>query len=151
MKPYLADINVLFALLLSEHEHHQLVLTWYDHLSAGELVLCRMVHLGLIRLLGNAAILGKRALSAADAWALIEDLMEDERMEFASEPASLNIVLPKLFKYSVPTTKLVGDAYLAAFSIAAQLRFATLDQGFKQFKEVDLELLRPWASGPEEA
>lgn len=143
MKPCLADANILFCLLLSEHEHHQPVLRWFDDLPAGQLLLCRVVHLTLIRLLGNSAILGKRALSASAAWTLIEELMEDERMEFAPEPALLATVLPKLFRYPVPTNNLVGDAYLAAFSIAAQLRLATLDHGFKQFKEVDLELLVP--------
>ena len=143
MKPCLADANILLPLLLSEHEHHEPVLRWFDHLSAGQVHLCRVVHLTLIRLLGNPAILGKRALSASAAWTLIDELMEDERMEFAPEPSSLALVLPKLFRYSVPTNKLVGDAYLAAFAIAAQLRLATLDQGFQQFKEVDLELLSP--------
>jgi hypothetical protein len=46
-------------------------------------------------------------------------------------------------RYSVPANKLVGDAYLAAFSIAAQMRLATIDKGFEQFRGVDLQLLAP--------
>jgi predicted nucleic acid-binding protein len=69
-------------------------------------------------------------------------LLEDERLEFQPEPASLDSVLPRLLNYRVPTNKLVSDAYLAAFSIGSELRLVTFDRGFKQFREVDLELLQ---------
>lgn len=62
-------------------------------------------------------------------------------MEFATEPVLLDVVFPKLLRYRVPTGKLVGDAYLAAFSIAGQMRLTTIDKGFGQFREVDLQLL----------
>jgi len=39
---------------------------------------------------------------------LIDQLMEDERLGFASEPALVNTVLPRLLEYSVPTGNLVG-------------------------------------------
>jgi predicted nucleic acid-binding protein len=94
--------------------------------------------LALIRLLGNRSVMGKYAVSASAAWALIEELMEDERLEFAAEPALIEAALPKLLRYAVPTNKLVGDAYLAAFSIAGQMRLATIDRGFEQFRDVDL-------------
>jgi hypothetical protein len=42
---------------------------------------------------------------------------------------------------SVPTGKLIGDAYLAAFSIAGARRMVTLDRGFRQFKSLDVEVL----------
>jgi toxin-antitoxin system PIN domain toxin len=143
MKPCLADVNVLLPLLVRHHEHHELVLRWFDGLTAGEAVLCRFVQLALVRLLGNRTVMREYVISASAAWDLIAELLEDERMEFASEPALLDAVLPKLLRYPAPTGKLVGDAYLAAFSIAGQMRLATVDKGFGQFRGVDLELLAP--------
>jgi toxin-antitoxin system PIN domain toxin len=143
MKRCLADVNVLLPLLVRHHEHHELASRWFDGLAAGEAVLCRFVQLALVRLLGNRTVMGKYAVSASVAWGLIAELLEDERMEFAAEPALVDAVLPKLLKYAVPTNKLVGDAYLAAFSIAAQMRLTTVDQGFGQFRDLDLQLLAP--------
>lgn len=143
MKPCLADVNVLLPLLVRHHEHHELVLRWFDGLTAGEAVLCRFVQLALVRLLGNRTVMREYVISASAAWDLIAELLEDERMEFASEPALLDAVLPKLLRYPAPTGKLVGDAYLAAFSIAGQMRLATVDKGFGQVRGVDLELLAP--------
>jgi|ERR1017187_4957882 toxin-antitoxin system PIN domain toxin len=143
MKPCLADVNVLLPLLVRHHEHHELVLRWFDGLAAGEAVLCRFVQLALVRLLGNRTVMGEYAISASAAWDLIAELLEDERMEFAPEPALIDVVFPKLLRYAAPTSKLVGDAYLAAFSIAGQMRLATVDKGFGQFREVDLRLLAP--------
>ena len=37
----------------------------------------------------------------------------------------------------------VAHRYLAAFSIAGQMRLTTVDKGFEQFREVDLQLLSP--------
>lgn len=141
MKRCLVDVNVLLALLVRHHEHNGMALEWFEGLNAGEAVLCRYVQLALIRLLGNRTILGKYCLSASAAWKTIEELMEDERFDFVAEPPLVNVVLPKLFKYKTPTNKLVSDAYLAAFSIAGQMRLATMDRGFTQFRELDLELL----------
>jgi len=143
MKRCLADVNVLLALLVRHHEHHAPALRWFEGLAVGEAVLCRFVQLALVRLLGNRTVMGKYAVSASAAWALIEELMEDERVEFSAEPALVDAVLPKLLRYATPTNKLVGDAYLAAFSIAGQMRLATVDKGFGQFRDVDLELLAP--------
>jgi uncharacterized protein len=143
MKPCLADVCVLLPLLVRHHEHHDLALDWFDGLAAGEAVLCRFVQLALVRLLANRTIMGEYVLSASAAWDLIAKLMEDERMDFAAEPALISTVLPKLLRYPAPTNKLVGDAYLAAFSIAGQMRLATVDAGFTQFRDVDLQLLVP--------
>jgi toxin-antitoxin system PIN domain toxin len=143
MKRCLADVNVLFPLLVRHHEHNELALRWFDGLAAEEAVLCRFVQLGLVRLLGNRTIMGKYAISALAAWNLTAELLDDERIEFAAEPALVDAVFPKLLRYKTPAGKLVGDAYLAAFSIAGQMRLTTIDQGFAQFREVDLQLLAP--------
>src|ERR1035438_2953527 len=141
MKPCLADVNVLLPLLVRHHEHHKLALHWFNGLVAGETVLCRFVQLALVRLLGNRTVMREYTLSASAAWDLIAELLDDERVEFAPEPPLLDTVLPKLLRYPEPTGKLVGDAYLAAFAISGQMRLATVDKGFRQFREVDLELL----------
>jgi toxin-antitoxin system PIN domain toxin len=141
MKRCLADVNVLLPLLVRHHEHHKLALRWFDGLAPGEAVLCRFVQLALVRLLGNRTIMGKYAVSASAAWDLIAELIEDERLEFAAESPLVDAVFPKLLRYAAPTNKLVGDAYLAAFSIAGQMRLTTVDKGFEQFRDADLQLL----------
>jgi len=41
-----------------------------------------VVQLALLRLLANTAILGEYAISAAQGWALLEELASNERVEF---------------------------------------------------------------------
>jgi uncharacterized protein len=142
MKPCLADVNVLLALLVRRHEHHKLALKWFDRLAANEAGLCRFVQLALIRLLGNHHIMGADAISDGTAWRLIDELAQDERIDFISEPDLLHSVLPALLNYTIPTGKLIGDAFLAAFSIAGSRRMVTLDRGFRQFKGLDVEILQ---------
>jgi toxin-antitoxin system PIN domain toxin len=141
MKRCLADVNVLLPLLVVHHEHNRLALRWFDGLAAGEAALCRFVQLALVRLLGNRTIMGEYAVPAFVAWDLITELLQDERMEFEAEPPTLDAAFPKMLKYATPTNQLVGDAYLAAFSIAGQMRLTTFDKGFSQFRGVDLDLL----------
>jgi toxin-antitoxin system PIN domain toxin len=141
MKPCLVDVNVWLALLVIQHEHHKLARQWFETLAADEAGLCRIVQLALIRLLGNRSIMGVHAISASAAWNLLEKLLEDERVDFVPEPSGVDSVLPTLFNYSGPTSKLVTDAYLTAFAIAASRRLVTLDRGFRQFRGLDLDLL----------
>jgi toxin-antitoxin system PIN domain toxin len=141
MKLCLVDVNVMLALLVRQHEHHRLSRKWFDTLEVNEAGLCRLVHLALIRLLGNSAIMGDDALSASAAWILVEELLVDERVDFLAEPSDLDSVMPTLLHYPIPTGKLVGDAYLAAFAMCEGRRVATLDRGFRQFRGLSVELL----------
>lgn len=141
MKRCLADVNVLLPLFIRHHAHHSASLRWFNALQPGEAVLCRFVQLTLIRLMGNAAVMTQGPIAASAAWVLIEQLLEDERIGFVAEPASVDSSLPGFLQYSVPAPKLVADAYLAAFSVAASMRMVTFDQGFRQYSGVDLELL----------
>jgi len=141
MKPCLVDANVWLALLAPRHVHHAAAVRWFDSCSVREAGMCRIVQLGLIRLLGNRSIFGDGALSAAAAWNAIQDLLADERVDFVAEPSGLDSLLPQLFRYPVPTGKLVGDAYLAAFALAASRRMVTADSGFQQFHKLEVEFL----------
>lgn len=141
MKRCLVNVNVWLALLVIQHEHHKLARKWFDRLAADEAGLCRIVQLALIRLLANRSIMGVHVVSASSAWDLIEKLLEDERVDFIPEPSGVDSVLPTLLNYPIPTGKLVTDAYLAAFAIAASRRLVTLDRGFRQFRGLDVDLL----------
>jgi len=57
------------------------------------------------------------------------------------EPPLLDSVLPTLLVHPMPAEKLVTDAYLAAFAIAASRRLVTFDKDFRQFRGLELELL----------
>ena len=143
MKRCLADVNVLLPLLVVHHAHHAAALRWAAGLTIGEVALCRAVQLSLVRLMCNGTIMGEYAISASAAWAKVAELLDDERFDFSPEPASVDTVLPPLLRYATPTGKLVSDAYLAAFSIAGNMRLATFDNGFRQFRGIDLDLLDP--------
>src|SRR5690242_8832475 len=115
MKPCLVDVNVWLALLAARHVHHEAANRWFDSLVADQAGMCRIVQLALVRLLGNHAIMGYDTLPAATAWVTIAQLVEDERVLLLAEPSGIDSILPTFFRYPVPTGKLVGDAYLAAF------------------------------------
>ncbi len=141
MKPLLADVNVLFPLLYSQELRHVKALGWAQRQAPQPIVICRLVQLGVMRLLGNSTILGKNAMTSLAALDLTLGLMEHEGFEFWPEPPNLVPIFRSLLRYPVPTTKLINDAYLAAFAISANLRLATFDSGFRQFPGLDLELL----------
>ncbi|MDQ1470107.1 MAG: uncharacterized protein QOJ99_1587 [Bryobacterales bacterium] len=138
MKQCLADVNIVLALLVKNHEHHVRAGIWFDGLNAREVGICRPVQLALIRLLGNKSVMGSHTVSSLQAWNLLDELLQDERVDFIGEPPSIDSIFPSLLKYSVPTGKLVGDAFLAAFAIAASSTLVTLDGGFREFQGLDV-------------
>ena len=141
MKPCLVDLNVWIALLVRHHVHHELAVSWFDGLVAGEAGLCRVVQLGLVRLLGNRSIMDGHQVPAAEAWQATLHLLDDQRVDFVSDTDSVGDLMPTLLKYKIPTPKLVTDAYLAALAIAETRTLVTLDRGFLEFEGLDVDVL----------
>ena len=83
----------------------------------------------------------RHALSASAGWTLTQTLLEDERVNSVAEPEGIDLILPSLLTYSKHTGKLIGDAYLAAFAMAASRRLVTLDRGFRQFRDLNAVVL----------
>jgi toxin-antitoxin system PIN domain toxin len=141
MATSLVDVKVWLALLVQEHVHHAAAQKWFSTLRRRDAGLCRAVQLGLIRLLGDPRLMKPSPLSALDAWRTIVELPADEQVRFLSEPLGLDSTLPELFRYPVPTRRLVNDAYLAAFAICSDRKVVTLDRGFVQFHGLQVEIL----------
>jgi uncharacterized protein len=142
MKQCLVDLNIWLALVARHHQHHGAARRWYDDLQRGEAGFCRLVQLGLIRLLANRTIMGDHVQTPRQGWNIVTELLLDERVEFVFEPKGMDQALPRFLNSRAPAGKQVNDAYLAAFASAAGWRLVTMDSRFREFRGVDVELLR---------
>jgi len=142
MKPCLADINVLVALLAGNHDQHALARKWFAGCAKGEIGICRYVQLGVIRLLTNPGVMKSSVISGFAAFRILHELIDlDERVEFVADHADTDVYFPRYLSHPAPASKAVNDAYLAAFAVAAKRRLVTFDGGFKNYKNLDLALL----------
>ncbi len=141
MKPCLVDVNVWLALLIRHHVHHELAARWFEGLDAGQAGLCRLVQLSVVRLLGSKSIMDGSEVPASEGWKATEQLLADERVWFFPDSSAIELIMPTLLNYDVPTPKLVTDAYLAALAIADSRPLATLDREFLKFDGLRVQLL----------
>jgi uncharacterized protein len=138
------DINVWLALTYDRHTHHGAAYEWFAGLApTARLFFCRITQLGFLRLLSAPAVMGPdQARSQQDARKIYDRWLEDERIEFLDEPASLEAHFRTLTGSSQASTKDWADSYLAAFAQVARLTVVTFDRGF-QSKTRDMVLLHP--------
>jgi len=132
--PALLDVNVLFALNYSHHEHHVAAVSWSEGIaSESDLVVCRIAQLGLLRLLNNPAIMGFNVQNGTKIWRLWDDLLSDRRFRYAEEPETLDDHFRVLTGAFSAHPKRWQDAYLAAFALASDIELVTFDAGFRSF------------------
>ncbi len=146
MTEYLCDTNVWLAALLRHHVHQPPARTWFEGLDAADRVLfCRSTQQSLLRLLTTNSVLepyGRPALSSTQAWDTFEALVADGRVGLVlQEPPGLDTLWRRFSLRPSGSPKLWMDAYLAAFAVAAGLRFVTTDTAFRQFPGLDLLVL----------
>lgn len=122
MTTYLLDANVLIALTISEHEHHDRVSRWLSGADAS-IALCPVVEGALVRFLVR---IGESAKGAVEVLRLMH---ADPRCEFW--PDSLSYVSADLSH--VRGHRQVTDAYLVALVLSRpDVRLATMDRGLSQ-------------------
>lgn len=141
----LVDTNVWLALSLSAHVHQAPVRSWFEEVAApGTILFCRATQQSFLRLLTSAAVLapyGNKPLTNTQAWNVFEELLSDERVRFADEPAGLAARWRRYGARSAASPKLWMDAYLAAFAAQAGCQLVTTDADFGQFQGLDFVLL----------
>ncbi|MBM3883344.1 MAG: type II toxin-antitoxin system VapC family toxin [Verrucomicrobia bacterium] len=136
--PGLCDVSYLLPLCHGQHEHH---LPAKEHLDtvdvSGQLVVCRISQLGLLRLLSNPAVMMSSACTTNQAWQVYDTMMADDRFIFQGEPGGLEARLRELTDGFPFSPKLWQDACLAAFAITAGLQLVTFDSAFRKFKGLE--------------
>jgi uncharacterized protein len=143
----LLDTNVWLALTLSGHTHHAAAKSWLDAESNPDSILfCRSTQQSLLRLMTTDGILssyGIKPLSNAQAWAIYEAFIADERILFQAEPSKLEPLWKKLASRKNSSPKLWMDAYLAAFAMATDAQLVTTDKAFSQFVGLKVKIITP--------
>lgn len=142
----LPDINVWVALAIADHRHHAAAVEWFESIDApGTVRFCRITQQGLFRLLTRHAVMaayGVPALTNQQAWRLHDDLAGDDRVgRLLAEPPAVENLWRTISTRRSSSPQFWADSYLAAFAIAAGMTFVTIDKAFRQFPDLDLQLI----------
>ena len=136
----LIDIKVLVALMHGKHRHSGRALQWLDE-QTESVGICRVVQMGVLRLLTRTAVMDKDVLSPPEFWKGWDEVMADERFAFVEEPSGVEAEWRKITAAFPKEQCAETDTYLAAFAQSAGLWLVTFDQGFRRFPEFEVEIL----------
>lgn len=129
MKPQLVDVNILVASAKADHQHHKIARAWVNRRVEGEVILCRVVTLGYLRLLTNQQVMAEKVLSVKQAWSELARIESDRRCRYYPEPEGVMSLMREWTEGRALSGASWTDAYLAAFAAQAGLKLATLDKG----------------------
>ena len=126
----LLDANVLIALLVEDHVHHEAAENWFVGIG-GSFATCPITQGSLMRLLI------REGQPAAAARTIVSDTTADPRHEFWADDVPYT---------DVPTEGIIGhrqvtDAYLAQLARAHGSQLATFDQAMAKLHHDVIELI----------
>ncbi len=100
--------------------------------------------MALLRLLTNARVMGSGILRPAQAWAVVQALIDDSRIVVIDQVPSAHAELWRAcIARREPSPNLWTDAWLAALALAHDCEMVTFDRGFRSFPRLKLRLLDP--------
>jgi predicted nucleic acid-binding protein len=99
--------------------------------------------MALVRLLCNRLVMEADILSLSEAWAKYDWLYANAYCDFEEEPVGFETAFRYYARSDCASIQRLGDAYLAAFALTAELTLITFDKGFRQFKGLDCRILKP--------
>ncbi len=123
MSPYLLDVNVLVALSVPTHQHHQSALEWFDEADF-EWATTPLTEAGYVRLLTNPQVVGF-AVSVPQALEGLRGLRTEPGFRFLADDTSLAEAVIDLGPLA--GTKQVSDFHLINLAAQHGMRLATFD------------------------
>ncbi|MFQ5485099.1 MAG: TA system VapC family ribonuclease toxin [Desulfobacterales bacterium] len=121
----LLDVNVLIALLDSDHVHHKIAMTWLKDGIRYGWASCPITQNGCIRIMSHPGYPGR--FSAGQVALRLREAAENPKHEFWSD--DINLLGSDVFDWSrVLGHRQITDMYLLALAVHRNGRFVTLDQ-----------------------
>jgi toxin-antitoxin system PIN domain toxin len=136
MSSFFPDLNVWMALSVAGHSHSAEAWRWLTLLPAdARLVFSRYTHVGLLRLLTNDAVMGRRTLTLGQAWNVYDRWRNDPRVEFHAESRGLEGAFREVTApfAAMKASHWVGDCYLLAFAKESEASLVTFDKKLLNF------------------
>jgi uncharacterized protein len=125
------DSNVWLALIWSRHSQSDKAQEWFAQAAEEKFFYCRITQITVLRLLTTASVMGKDVRKMAGAWELWDRVCADDRIEFLSEPETLESEFRRMSSSGMPSPKVWADSYLLSFARVAGLKLVTFDQGLR--------------------
>lgn len=139
----LADVNVVFALLVEAHACHRKAWRWWKRREDSSVALCLPVRLGVLRLLTNAIPMQGRPISPAEALAAWDCFDRDPRtMWLPVLETAHELHFRRFVEGRKPSPNLWTDAWIAALAESSAIGLTSFDSGFLPFRLRDFELLK---------
>lgn len=119
------------ALTWEGHVHHTIARAWFESLALEDRIgFCRFTQISLLRLLTTQSVMGEDVMTQVQAWGAYGRWLQDSRILFLQEPASVESTFQALSKQPGAASKTWADAYLAAFAQVEGMRLVTFDRAF---------------------
>lgn len=128
-----ADVNVLFSLLVAGHPYHAECWSWWERQGERAVVLCWPARMGVLRLLTNARAMGGTPVTPEQALSAWDQLSDDPRTVWAEPTEGLDRLLRRFVAGRAPIPNLWSDAWLAAHAESLGCGLTSLDAGFRSF------------------
>lgn len=125
----LVDVGLWLAAAWGRHANHPQARAWLDG-QESDVAMCRITQMGLLRLLSNPSIMREDVLTRSGSWAVVDQVLRDERISMVDEPQHLETAWRALSAREDTSHRLWPDDYLAAFAQAAGMSIATPDRAF---------------------
>jgi toxin-antitoxin system PIN domain toxin len=139
----LVDVNVVFALLIERHVHHEVAWKWWKKREEESVGLSLPVKLGVLRLLTNARAMEGVPVSPSEALEAWDRFEEDPRTFWIPDQGSAHeLSFRRTVDGRESTPNLWTDAWLAALAESAQISLTSFDSGFSAFGLKHFELLK---------
>lgn len=126
----LLDANVLIALVVADHVHHDAAEHWFTD-SDEQFATCPITQGSLVRLLL------REGHPASAAMSVVAALADDPRHEFMADTVPYSQVPP----HGVVGHRQVTDTYLAQLARTNEVRLVTFDHGLAQQHDDVVDLL----------
>lgn len=130
---YLLDVNLLIALLDSNHEYHSLTIEWLINNKNNQLLVCPITQNGCIRILSLSSYPNK--FKVEEVVNKLRELIASQNFKFIED--NLDILESNTINWlQIQGSKQITDAYLLALATKNNSALATLD------KKIELQTVK---------